>query len=125
MTRQFFFMMVVASFVILLHALFICVAVMRQWFGGKLPEMFKFPHLEIKLFIAISIGMLDVALGVLSQPRTAVGWKVNEHIILGIPTYHHHYYYYYYYHIFNSSIRFLCFISTHVYIYSVSLVWRS
>lgn len=76
MRGQFFFMVMVATVIVGLHALFVFVATKLKWFDGKLPEPFKFPHLEIKLFIALSIGMLDVAFGVLVQHKTAPGWKV-------------------------------------------------
>jgi len=67
--------------IVALHALFIFVAVKRKWFNGKLPEMYKFPHIEVKVCIGASIGMLNVSLGVLSTARTAVGWKVR--VVLG------------------------------------------
>jgi hypothetical protein len=76
MRGHFFFMIIVASIIIASHALLISVAVRRKWFNGRLPEMYKFPHIEIKLFIIFSMGMLNVSLGVLSTPHTAIGWKV-------------------------------------------------
>jgi hypothetical protein len=76
MRGQFFYMICISLFVVMCHALFIWRARVKKWFGGKLPEMFKFPHIEITLFIIFSMGMLDVAFNVLATPNTANGWKV-------------------------------------------------
>jgi len=40
-----------------------------------IPEPFKFPQLEIKLFLILCTGMFDVAFGVLTNSRTRWGWK--------------------------------------------------
>jgi hypothetical protein len=76
MRGQFFYMITLWVFVVFCHALFIWVARVKNWYGGKLPEMLKFPHIEVTLFIIFSMGMLDVALNVLATPNTAIGWKV-------------------------------------------------
>ena len=41
-----------------------------------IPEMIKFPQLEIKLFLILCTGMLDVAFGVLTTTHTRLGWKL-------------------------------------------------
>ena len=42
---------------------------------NPIPEPFKFPQFEIKLFLALCTGMLDVAFGVLTTVHSRVGWK--------------------------------------------------
>jgi hypothetical protein len=69
-------MICMVSFVIGCHALFIHVARRRKWFDGELPEVYKFPHIEIMMFLVLSMGMLDVGFAVLTTPNTAIGWKV-------------------------------------------------
>lgn len=77
MRGQFFFMSIIGFCIIGFHAIFILVAKWRKWFDGVIPDMYKFPHIEIKLFIALSMGMMDVAFGILAEPKTAPGWKVK------------------------------------------------
>lgn len=81
MRGQFFFMSCVAFAFVGMHALFIYTAKRRKWFNGVLPQIFKFPHIEIKIFFGMSMGMLNVALGVLSNTNTAPGWKVTDEIM--------------------------------------------
>jgi hypothetical protein len=69
-------MICMVSFVIGCHVLFIHVARRRKWFDGELPEVYKFPHIEIMMFLVLSMGMLDVGFAVLTTPNTAIGWKV-------------------------------------------------
>jgi len=76
MRGQFFFMMTIIAVIVGLHAMFVLVATRRKWFNGKLPQMYRFPHVEIKLFIGFSMGMLNVSLGVLASANTAKGWKL-------------------------------------------------
>jgi hypothetical protein len=59
-----------------MHLAFLKLLKKWKWLGEHIPPLFDFPQFEIKLFIGFSMGMLDVALGVLASPRTAGGWKV-------------------------------------------------
>ncbi len=44
---------------------------------SKVPGPFKFPQMEIKIFMALSMGMLDVSTTVLlAGPETGLGWKL-------------------------------------------------
>lgn len=77
MRGHFFFMITATIIVLALHFLIVTVVVSLKLFkGGSIPQMLKFPHIEIKMIFLFTVGMLDVGLGVFANPKTSIGWKV-------------------------------------------------
>jgi len=76
MRGQVFYMLSISILLMALHCLFICFVKHCQVFGNKTPIEFLFPHFEIYLCLALSMGMLDAGLGVLASPDSSSGWKI-------------------------------------------------
>ena len=70
--RQMFWAGLVFAVVVSIHGLVVCAVGAA---GRVLPPAFHFPHVEIKMLLAMSMGAVDCSCGVLAAPATATFWK--------------------------------------------------
>ena len=66
------------------HQTFLVIASKSMLFMDKVPDECRFPHLEIKVFMALTTGMIDSGLSVLASSETAVGWKIIAAILVSL-----------------------------------------
>ena len=72
MRGHFFFSSTICTIVFGLHLVGLKYARDRNW---NIPGEFQWPHLEVKVALVLSMGVLDCSFAVLCSAKTAPGWK--------------------------------------------------
>jgi len=87
MRMHIFWVCFAMSFTFVVHLAFLGVAHLFGYSTMQIQGGYRFPHIEIKVFLAMSIGMLDISIGVLCARNSAMGWKVvalTQIVLIGV-----------------------------------------
>ena len=76
MREHSFWVLLAITITVLFHLLCLRIAPLCGYPRNQIQGGYQFPHIEIKVFLAMSLGMLDTSIGVLCARNAAMGWKV-------------------------------------------------